>query len=390
MSEAAMIVTRRYRYVHQDMDRWGNVRTYFRRRAGERKVRIHEASGTTEFDRRYRELAKQAEAGTLKPEPSTAPEPGTFRWLGVKWISSAPFKQNDPRTQHVTRLVLEGMYQEPIAPGSSELFADWPVAHFGAKACRILRDRKAAMPEGANNRVRRLRALFKWATLPENEDLGVTANPARDVPFLKPKRAGGFPAWTSADIDKFEERHPVGTRAGLALALLCFTGVRRSDVVLLGRQHAREGRLAFRPHKGRNRGGVAIDIPILSALQRVIDVSPVGDLTFLVTERGQPFTAAGFGNWFRERCDEAGLKGLSAHGLRKAAAARAAENGATAHQLMAIFGWLTIAQAELYTRNAERKRLATAGMETLGTDRAPKIPTSDPHPGVVGKLEAKK
>jgi integrase len=390
MSEATMIVKRRYRYVHQDVDRWGNVRTYFRRRAGERKVRILEAIGTEEFDRRYQEIVKQAAAGALKPEPSTAPKPHTFRWLGVKWISSAPFKQNDPRTQHVTRLILEGMYQEPIAPGSSEGFGDWPLQHFGAKACRILRDRKADAPEGANNRVRRLRALFRWATLPENEDLGIIANPARDTPFLKPRRAGGFPAWTSADIDKFEERHPIGTKARLALALLCFTGVRRSDAVQLGRQHTREGRLVFRPHKGRNRGGVMIDIPILPVLQSVIEASPTGDLTFLVTERGQPFTAPGFGNWFRDRCDEAGLKGLSAHGLRKAAAARAAENGATAHQLMAIFGWLTIAQAEHYTRNAERSRLATAGMETLGTDRAPKIPTLSAPKRVVGKSAAKK
>ena len=118
----------------------------------------------------------------------------------------------------------------------------------------------------------------------------------------------------------------------LALALLCFTGVRRSDVVQLGHQHVRDGRLVFRPHKGRTRGGVTIDIPILPALQRIVDSSPVGDLTFLVTERGRPFTAAGFGNWFRACCDQAGLKGLFAHGLRKAAAARAAENGATAHR----------------------------------------------------------
>jgi len=69
-------------------------------------------------------------------------------------------------------------------------------------------------------------------------------------------------------------------------------------------------------------------------------------LTFLVTEQGKPFTEAGFTNWFRDRCAEAALPDRSAHGLRKASATRAAENGATTHQLMAIFGWLTIKQAE--------------------------------------------
>ena len=74
---------------------------------------------------------------------------------------------------------------------------------------------------------------------------GVTVNPARDVPLLRPVRAGGFPTWTVADIEKFEKRHPIGSKARLALALLSYTGVRRSDVVQLGKQHLRNGWLVF-------------------------------------------------------------------------------------------------------------------------------------------------
>jgi hypothetical protein len=58
----------------------------------------------------------------------------------------------------------------------------------------------------------------------------------------------------------------------------------------------------------------------------------------LANEFGKPFTSAGFGGWFRTRRDEAGLHGLSAQGVRKAAATRAAENGATTHRLTAMFG----------------------------------------------------
>jgi hypothetical protein len=65
-------------------------------------------------------------------------------------------------------------------------------------------------------------------------------------------------------------------------------------------------------------------------LADVIAKSPTGDLTFLVTQYGKPFTAAGFGGWFRERCDEAGLPHCTAHGLRKAGATIAADNGYTA------------------------------------------------------------
>jgi integrase len=67
-----------------------------------------------------------------------------------------------------------------------------------------------------------------------------------------------------------------------------------------------------------------------------------------------------------ESCDAAGILDKSAHGLRKAAATRAAENGATAHELMAIFGWVDIKEAEIYTRAADRKRLAARAMGKLG------------------------
>ena len=54
-----------------------------------------------------------------------------------------------------------------------------------------------------------------------------------------------------------------------------------------------------------------------------------------------------------------------AHGLRKAGATIAAENGATAHQLMAIFGWKTLEQAEVYTRKVRQQRVAGASMGLL-------------------------
>ena len=90
-----------------------------------------------------------------------------------------------------------------------------------------------------------------------------------------------------------------------------------------------------------------------------------GDLTFLTTEHGRPFTSeASFGMWFGKQCAAAGVPGR-AHGLRKAGATLAAENGATVHQLMAIFGWLTLAEAETYTRAAERKKMAGDAMGLL-------------------------
>jgi hypothetical protein len=91
---------------------------------------------------------------------------------------------------------------------------------------------------------------------------------------------------------------------------------------------------------------------------------------------GRPFSAAGFGNWFRDRCDEADLHHCSAHGLRKAGATIAAENGATDRQLMAMYDWKTEKQATPYTAAASRKLLASAAAKALGADQIANVKMS--------------
>lgn len=99
--------------------------------------------------------------------------------------------------------------------------------------------------------------------------------------------------------------------------------------------------------------------------RRILDATPSGHLTYLVTEWGKPFTAPGFGNKFRDWCNEAGLPDCSAHGIGKHAAVTAAENGATEHQLMAMFAWDSPKQAAVYTRKANRTKLAKGAMHLL-------------------------
>jgi hypothetical protein len=93
-----------------------------------------------------------------------------------------------------------------------------------------------------------------------------------------------------------------------------------------------------------------------------------GHLTYIVSTQDKPYTAESFGNKFREWCDQAGLKHCSAHGIRKFDATAAAENGATAHQLMAMFGWDSIRQAEHYTRKASQEKLAGRAMHLLARE----------------------
>jgi integrase len=136
--------------------------------------------------------------------------------------------------------------------------------------------------------------------------------------------------------------------------------LKRCDPISSERRGPRADRWRF-----RNRKPITLELPVLPVLQKIIDASKTGDLTFLVNDYGQPFTAPGFGNKMRQWCDEAELPHCTAHGLRKTGAAIAAENGATAHELMSIFGWLTLKEAERYTRAAEQKKVAARAMPML-------------------------
>ena len=350
----------RLRFVHESVDRHGNVRLYFWRRPG-RKVRIREPIGSPAFSAKYHELLAGGAAAT-KPDGHLTK--GTFRWLVALHCASVAFKSLDATTQRIRRQTLEHCCREIVAPDRQETFADFPLDRITTKALRVLRDRKAGLPQAANGRVKALRAIFAWAMTDEH----VRTNPARELERIKSKAIGAT-AWAPSDVARYEERHPIGSKARLALAILLYTGMRRSDVVQFGPQHVKDGWISKPQHKGRKRHPQRIEIPMLPALAEVIEASSTGASTFLVTEYGQPFSIAGFGNWLRERCNEAGLKGLSAHGMRKAGATVLAEKGASAHQLMAIFGWRSLADAELYTRAADRKRLAREGMQLMETSR---------------------
>jgi site-specific recombinase XerD len=367
MSGAPPVIMVKYQYVYEDVDRHGNVRIYFWRK-GRKKVRIRARPGSHEFDIAYHAAKLQSERGELAGDARSVfsvPTRGTWRWLCLQYTGSVEFRRLGESTQRVRKGILEATFCEPIAPNSKETFGDFPLSRMSARAVKVLRDRKAASADAANNRLKTIRRVFAWGL--ENDY--VNTNPARDVSLLR-VTSEGHHTWTVEEVEQYERRHPVGTKARLALALLLYTGTRRSDVVVLGRQHVRNGWLKFVQEKNRRRRPVTTELPILPALQQVIDASSTGDLTFLITGRGnRPFTRAGFGNWFRERCDEAGLPHCSAHGLRKAGATIAAENGATAHQLMSIFGWLTMKEAERYTRAAERRRMAGDAAALLMHDR---------------------
>jgi len=133
--------------------------------------------------------------------------------------------------------------------------------------------------------------------------------------------------------------------------------------VLIGRKHESKDGLSvtFAQFKGRKKVVKVLTLPILLPLRAIVDTSTLGRETWLETAFGKPHSSNGFGNTFKDWCVEAGLPQCGCHGLRKIGAVRAAEAGASEHELMAMFGWEDANMARVYTRKAAQKKLAASG-----------------------------
>ena len=141
----------------------------------------------------------------------------------------------------------------------------------------------------------------------------------------------------------------------------------------------KDGIITFRTQKT----GQVVTLPILPQLAATVAASPTGNLAFITGERGRPMVKEGFGNWFRDACNAAGVTG-SVQGSRKLGATRAASDGATEAQIEAIFGWPGGSMASPYTRQANRRRLAMGAMDKM----VPKGKIGRPYSRTQGKVRA--
>lgn len=326
------------KYTHGFIDRFGNPRFYLRVPGREKRTPLPGLPWSPEF-MAAREVALGT-GGSVELGASRT-KPGTVNAAVVSYYQHcAAWRALADGTRKSRRAILERFREKCGGEQAREMPR--------SALQRILNN---LSPAASRNWKKALRGFIDYCLSIEL----IAVDPLIGVTLAKMKKTGGFHTWSQDEIAQYEARHSHGSKPRLALALLLQTGHARSDVVRMGRQHVRAGKLSMR----RQKTNVPFDIPLLPALIEELALQPKTDqLAFLVTEQGKPFTPAGFGNWFRERCDEADLPQCSAHGLRKAAAIRHALNGATAPELMAWFGWKTIGEAQRYIEEANRIRLA--------------------------------
>ncbi|RTL97427.1 integrase [Ancylobacter aquaticus] len=318
------------------------------------RTRIRAAFGTPEFDAEY----QAALLGASRPKKRGEPEVGTVAWLLSRYRETTAWSALSPATRrqrdNIFVHVLDKAGHQPASNVTTEQIING-------------KERRASTPSQSRNFLDAMRGLYRWAK--KAKLVKVDPTDGVDNP---PRKAGeGFVAWTEDDVAAFEQRWPIGTRQRVWLDVLLYTGLRRGDAVRLGRQHLREGVATLKTEKSG--GKVEVALPILAVLQATLDAGPCGDLTFIAGANGRPLTKESFGNEFAAAARTAGVP-KSAHGVRKIAATRAANAGATVAQLEAIFGWTGGTMASHYTRKADRKRLATAAMHLLANDAGTSIP----------------
>ena len=356
----------RYWGVEFKPNRSGRPRWYFRPDKKVKRIRLPDSYGSAEFEAAWRACV----GGKPLPAPpgqARKASRGTLGWLIRLHLQSAEFRAYRPATQKQRRAVLERLAEDK---GTVD------IEDIDKAAIQASVNARHAAPHMAGIWLMTVSNLFAWATrevLAGEADPILDANPCEGVKRLPiPKSADpdeetGHPTFTDDDLAKFEAAYPEGTRERLVYAVLLYTGLRLGDAARLGKQHVqRDGTVKLRTEKT----GAEINIGIAPPLRRALDAGPLGRpevLNFLTSAQGRPFPKGYLGHWFGARCRAIGLD-RSAHGLRKAAARRYAERGATVPQLMALFGWKSPKVAMHYVEMANRKKMALDAQRSMNWD----------------------
>ncbi|MBK5933181.1 tyrosine-type recombinase/integrase [Rhodovulum imhoffii] len=299
------------------------------------------AYGSAEFRAAYEAAVEGARV------PVARAAPGTVAFLIETYLASSAYADLAAKTKSTKRGRLDWI---KTAIGEAK-YADLLPRHVEA-----LMDKKGG-PEAANRCKKDLAQLYELAA----KRFGFRGqNPAKLADSRK-TRKGGFHTWTDAEIAQFRDHFESGTQARLAFEVFLGTGAARQDAAALTRANIRGGRLSYR----RGKTGQEVDLPILPELARELAHVASTQMVLIGHGDGQAYRPESLGNWFRDRCVEAGLPHCTPHGLRKAGARRLAEHGATEWEVMAFLAHGTAKEASRYVAAANRAKLTTSGLARL-------------------------
>jgi len=299
--------------------------------------------GSVEFRMAY-DAAISGAAALVAPSRH---EYGTFDWLIEHYKRAPKWKKLRPISQYNLGKDFDRF---------SRAYGKRHVVTLRTEHVEAIIGKKADTPSAANHLLKLIRRLCHFAMKKKL----IATDPTLDVERYA-ENPDGYHTWTEVEIQQFEAHHSLASKPVLALRLILNSGAARQDVIRLGRQSVRDGRIAYR----RGKTGGDVDLPILEELNDVLQFVPSTQLLFLTHTQGRSYKPTTFGNWFHDQCVAAGLPHCSAHGLRKAGATRLGDAGATELELMAFLGHRTPDEARTYVKKANRKRLGDSGMEKV-------------------------
>lgn len=336
-------------FVTSFVDRHGKDRYRFRRAGLSFYL---PAPGTKGYKEAY---ARGMEGFRPDPEPRSSPR--SVHDLLTRFYRSNGFIKGGDKWRATVRAVLEPFREE----FRDDKVADFDFDHIEVILARRAKQETTDRTRGGTFATKRLHEQLKRIFAFAIRLKWITNNPALDAELPVVHVVKGFYSWTERDIAKFQKHWPVGTMPRLAFEIALWTGLRRGDVAALGPHNLVGDRIVTSASKT----GKAVNVLAVKPLLDAIAATEAGEQTFLVTSFGKPFTTSGFGAWFRERCDEAGLPQCTLHGLRKAIIRRAADLGASQQQLKAIGQWSGDAEVAVYAADANQIAMADSAIAAV-------------------------
>lgn len=338
-------------------DQHGRERWRFRRRG-----MVRQLPGDPAERPEYEAAYTAALTGKPQPKATIHALPGAAhpRSLRSAWRlvtdKSPDWKALEPSSRAQQTGVAERFLSAPVTEGERLRWGDLPIADLKRRHIKEILSRWSDRPHAAEHILRLIRKLTGAAL----DEEWIEVDPAYRLKY-RPE-IGGFKAWPMAARAAFEARWPLGSNPRTAYALALYHGHRRSDLSRIRWTDLE----ADAPDIIQYKTGNPVWIPMIAPLREALEaVQRRGD-TVLVTAYGEAYSDKGLSGQMQVWASRAGLEpGHTLHGLRKTLGKMLAEGGASANQIKAILGHSTLEQAELYTREAERRLLAIGGMAKL-------------------------
>jgi integrase len=341
-----------WRFVQRIPDGRGGWYNYFRM-PGRKRLTLPGLYGSPEFAAAFR-AALEGNAPVIMTEiGANRTKAGSLNQLIVSYYKSTAFVDDlSTLTQMARRRIIEKIR---IAHGEKSI-ANLQPQHVAALIDKVTGHAK-------KNWMKAIRGLMAYAVSTKAR----TDDPSAGIKLKAPKSTGGFHTWTDQEIEQYRAYWPLGTQQRLVMEFALETASRRSEVVKLGPQHVKHGRIKI----ARGKGSAGVDIRVTPELQAACEAMPREHLTYIVTAYGKPRTAAGLGNDFARWCDEAGLpSNCRMHGLRKARTRQLVQSGATPHHVMSVTGHKTLAEVQRYADEYNRPEAADEALDLLSRRKA--------------------